>query len=110
MVMKTKLKKSMVDKMKLLELIEKKIFGKNIYHRDKCRKEGRCIVCGRYIYEGCNASFNGVDYGYCMECIAKSRNYENNTVLAFRPLFRFGAIKRFEKSCNNQHYDYGEDY
>lgn len=95
--------------MKLLELIEKNIFGKYIYHRDKCRKEGRCIICGRHICSGCNASFNSKDYGYCMDCQAKLSNYKNTTALPFKPLFKPRKIERFWKSYNNQH-NYGEDY
>lgn len=93
-----------------LEIIEKKIFGKYVYHRNLCRKEGRCIDCGRYICEGCNASIGQGRYGKCMNCIAKIEGYKNKTALPFKPLFKPCKIKRFERSCNNQHYDYGEDY
>ena len=83
-----------------LNIIENKIFGKDVFHRNKCRKEGRCKICGRYICTGCNVQINN-RYGYCLDCRALFKKYKNTVALPFRPLIKPSKIKRFEKSRND---------
>lgn len=82
---------------KSLVKICQKVFNVTIfYHRDCCRKQARCVKCGRYICEGCNATgFKGL-YGYCMEC----GGYSKDTILPIKPLFKPRVIIPFKKSCN----------
>ena len=77
----------------------KKCAGK-FYHRDKCRKKGRCIKCGRYICEGCNADINE-EYGYCMKCASQGK-YKLDTILPIKPLIKPKNIIQYYVSCNNR--------
>lgn len=78
-----------------------------IFHRPYCRKEGRCIKCGRYICSGCNTSIND-EYGYCGVC--SEGNKINDVILPIRPLIK-PKVKRFTKSCNDERpWDFLGDY
>ena len=67
-----------------------------IYHRSYCRREGRCVECGRYICGGCNSIKNGI-YGYCSACADGKENY---IILPIKPLTKPKNIKQYYETCN----------
>ena len=70
-----------------------------IFHRSFCRKQGRCMKCGRYICSGCNAMIDG-QRGYCMKCRG-----DKDIILPRKPLIKPKNIQRYTKSCNDKYWD-----
>jgi len=73
---------------------------KKYNHRPYCRKEARCVKCGRYICEGCNSVDKQGDYGLCLACSAKEYNIKCDTLLPFKPLIMPKNIYRYIGNCN----------
>jgi len=71
-------------------------------HRPYCRKEGRCIKCGRYICEGCNAIDETGHYGICIACNAKEMKFKGDVKLPFRPLIKPKNIERYTNTVNDR--------
>lgn len=78
---------------------------KKFNHRLYCRKEGKCIRCGRYICKGCNMQDTDGSYGICMVCNSKLNHWHNDTILPIRPLLWLEKPIRFYQSCNNDNED-----
>jgi len=86
---------------KFTEFIRNKTKIGIFYHRTRCKKEGKCVRCGRHICSGCNAKDEFGVYGICMECTG----YNTDTILPIKPLSRPYATSRLFESCN--YYSYG---